>query len=321
MAESVEHNFLSEQFLSVVEEMSRVKLYGLTEPDRKMFDFACVFQRDWRRPLVGQTLWKHSAGIDKDVRTLLSSIDADIWAYVVRDTIKNRALLHEAVRDYRRSRYSDELFKLKVIWIPADFDADNELARSVMAEHLRNSVTSDILFNVIFGNLSANDVRIFLGATRMDGLNLVVLQDLATREFVSLAEMGRRLEVSAGPLRERILSLLASGMIWHLDDESTYFASLRGRVFLELLKRIWEGVMRRSCSPELLFILSVLGIEPEDEIASYERLISEGWTPANTFQRLMITMIEAHERWGFDFKDLAFVYHQSETDPLRRVMR
>jgi hypothetical protein len=69
VAEAPEHQFLSHKFLEVLAEFSQLKLYGYTEADRKKFDFACVLHRDWDRSLVGQTLWKHTEGIDKDIRT------------------------------------------------------------------------------------------------------------------------------------------------------------------------------------------------------------------------------------------------------------
>jgi hypothetical protein len=132
MAEAPEHTFLSHKFLEILQAFSKLRLYGYTEADRKKFDFACVLQRDWERPLIGQTLWKHTEGIAKDIRTMLAESNADIWAYVARDNVKNRAILHEVVQDFRQSKYRDQLFKLKVLWIPQDFDADSDAARETV---------------------------------------------------------------------------------------------------------------------------------------------------------------------------------------------
>jgi hypothetical protein len=52
-------------------------------------------------PLVGQTLWNHIAGIDKDVRAMLLDSEAEICVYVARDTLKARRLLSEAMKDFR----------------------------------------------------------------------------------------------------------------------------------------------------------------------------------------------------------------------------
>src|SRR4051812_43655330 len=105
MAEAPEHQFLSSKFIEVLDAFSALELYGCTEADRRRFDFACVLHRDWNRPLVGQTLWKHTAGVDKDIRMMLTDTEADLWCYVLRDTVQHRALLHEVMNDYRRSEH------------------------------------------------------------------------------------------------------------------------------------------------------------------------------------------------------------------------
>lgn len=71
MAESLEHEFLKNHFNLILQRFSNLKLYGFTETERKRFDLSCLLERDWTRPLVGQVLWRHSSGIDKDLRTLL----------------------------------------------------------------------------------------------------------------------------------------------------------------------------------------------------------------------------------------------------------
>jgi hypothetical protein len=115
VAEAPEHAFLSKKFLEIIETFSKSEVYGYTEASRKKFDFACDIQRDWSRPLVGQTLWKHQEGVDKDIRSMVLEPDTDIWAYIVRDNVKNRALLQEVLRDFRRSIEGDQLFELKIL--------------------------------------------------------------------------------------------------------------------------------------------------------------------------------------------------------------
>lgn len=65
MSESDEHKFLSGKTLDVLEGMSHTGLYTYKETERKKFDFTCDLVRDWSRLISGQTLWKHSEGIDK----------------------------------------------------------------------------------------------------------------------------------------------------------------------------------------------------------------------------------------------------------------
>jgi len=78
MPESPEHEFLKTRFNEVLRDFSSLKLYGFTETDRKRFDFSCLLERDWTRPVAGQVLWRHTDGIDKDVRTLLTDTESEI---------------------------------------------------------------------------------------------------------------------------------------------------------------------------------------------------------------------------------------------------
>jgi hypothetical protein len=162
MAEAPEHIFLSNKFLEVLQRFSKLELYSYTEAERKKFDFACNLFRDWNRLVVGQTLWRHTEGIDKDIRIMLTDSNADIWAYIVRDNMKNKATIQEVINDYRKTGYSDKLFKLKLFFIPEDFDADSEEARKIVGDALEEQVIDDLLFNVVFEKLSAQDIDFLL---------------------------------------------------------------------------------------------------------------------------------------------------------------
>ncbi|PXX53414.1 hypothetical protein DFR70_12725 [Nocardia tenerifensis] len=82
MTESVEHKFLSECVAQALSEMAKTRLYAYVEAERRKCDFACELDRDWSRPLVGQTLWSHIEGVDKDIRTILLNSEAEICVYV-----------------------------------------------------------------------------------------------------------------------------------------------------------------------------------------------------------------------------------------------
>jgi hypothetical protein len=183
VAESVEHQFLSQCVTGVLSELSRTNLYAYVEAERRKFDFACELTRDWSRPLVGQTLWNHTAGVDKDLRTMLLDPDAQICAYVARDTVKARRLLSEVTKDFRSSGVPVALHRLRVLWVPPDFDADDEEQRKVVTELLRDSVTRDILMNVVLGNLTAEDVRFFVRISGIAGLHLALLHEINHRRF------------------------------------------------------------------------------------------------------------------------------------------
>ncbi|WP_280442536.1 hypothetical protein [Nocardia brasiliensis] len=62
MADSVEHQFLSQRVVDVLSNLAKSRLYSYTEAERRKFDFACELQRDWSRPLVGARLDFDRAG-------------------------------------------------------------------------------------------------------------------------------------------------------------------------------------------------------------------------------------------------------------------
>src|ERR1700733_1380031 len=145
MAETAEHQYLSQTFLAILETFSRSKLYSYRESDRGKFDIACMLTESWDYLLNGQTLWKHSEGIDKDLRTLLVASDAPLVTYVARDTTKHRSVIAEAMNDYRRLQQSQNFKHFRVFWVPADFDADSETERNLIGSQLENEITEDIL--------------------------------------------------------------------------------------------------------------------------------------------------------------------------------
>ncbi len=157
MAESAEHNFLKTVTTEVLSNFSNSRLYGFTETDRKKFDMSCLLERDWSRSLVGQVLWKHAEGIEKDIRTLVTDQESEIQLYVASDKIKHHALFEEVVTDFKKSGFAKDLWKLKTLWIPSDFDADKENDRDIAREIIRSQIVNDLLFNVVFGNLSRSD--------------------------------------------------------------------------------------------------------------------------------------------------------------------
>ena len=180
VAESAEHQFLSQCVTGVLSQLSRTNLYAYVEAERRKFDFACELLRDWSRPLVGQTLWSHTAGVDKDLRTMLLDPDAEICAYVARDTVKARRLLSEVMKDFRSSGFLVAPHRLRVLWVPQDFDADDEAQRELITELLRESVGRDILMNIVLGNLTAEDVRFFVRTSGLAGLHLALLYVIST---------------------------------------------------------------------------------------------------------------------------------------------
>lgn len=306
MAESAEHEFLSTTFLEILEDFSALDLYGYREADRRRFDFAATLTRDWSRPLAGQTLWAHAEGIDKDLRMLLADSDSDIKPYLARDNVKNRARIAEVVEDFKRTPLVDNLYKLRLIWVPDGFDADEDGARETMRSVLRSSVVDDILFNVVFGRLSATDVQIFISASGLVGLPLALLCYIAENTIGNIARPSEALGVSAGPLRERLLILQAAGFVGAPNGRAGYTlineVTPRGRVFLDLLGRIEKERASGAMSPELRYVLGKLGLTPNDEVPG--QLDSD--IPRSAFDRLLLMLRVANEQWGVHLDELEY---------------
>jgi hypothetical protein len=317
VAESVEHRFLTDTTLDVLSRMSRSRLYGYKEADRRTFDFACDLERDWSRLLSGQTLWKHVEGVDKDIRTLLADNEAEVCLYVARDTTKARSILHEAVRDYRRSLDTARPWRLRVIWIPFDFDADDEEKRRAVSEILADELTRDLLLAVVLGNLQTENVDLFLRSTGIIGLDLAVLHLVAFEGFFNVSTTSETLGVSSGPVRERLVRLLGCGFLAQPDPTgSFYVVSARGRVFLELCREVLRADGHPS--PELLRVLELLGIPPREQMGP------AGPEASDRHAALRLRIDAAMNYWDIDLSRTDyFEYWMSNTWPpqLARPLR
>lgn len=304
MAESAEHFFLKTTFLEVLKRFSTLELYGYTESDRKMFDFSCLLERDWSRPLVGQVLWSHWEGVEKDIRTLIHDNQSEIKPYVLRDSIKARQIIDEILTSYRSTNYEKDLFRLKLFWVPQDFDADKEDQQRYIHSFLSNTIVQDILFNVVFGNITNDQVLYFLSAPGTFGLNLAVLYEIGTHGFFNIAHLAKSLEISAGPVREKLLLLRGIGFITSKPNESYYLLSQRGKLFLDLVHRLVLENKAGSISSELEYFLKKLGCSPTDITGDF----IHQWTSI-PFAQLLYTIKFAVKTWGCDFFNISYVPH------------
>jgi len=326
MPESDEHVFLGQTFLSIVEDFSKLALYGYSEAERRKFDFACTLTRDWQRALVGQTLWSSRSGMDKDIRSFLGDSQSRIWAYIVRDDIKNRRLLSEIQDDLQRSGRGQEWAKLRVFLVPADFDSDVEEARDLVRQVIKRDIVHDLLFNIVFGHLTIEMINLVCGGLRNIGLATAILNEITTNGFISIRELSRRFAISAGPIREQVTVLKAAGMLW--EPSHAYFGTLRGRVFLELAKQLarQQAAQLESASNDalpddrLLFILEELGFRRETIWAA--AMLYHGFDPRlcenpravlTPYVRLQANILLAQHRWGVDLENTKFIIHPSET--------
>jgi hypothetical protein len=269
VAEAPEHRFLTDTTLDLLSRMSESRLYGYREADRRTYDFACNLIRDGARGVVGQTLWKHVEGVDKDVRTLLADDEADVCLYVAQDTTRARNIYYEATDSYRRAYSGSSPWRLRVIWIPADFNADQSDDRSAITNLLEDYLTRDVLLNVVLGNLSGENLGLFICSTGRIGLDLVILHQIAFSGFLNLRNLANAVETSPASLRERLVRLQGCGFVAQPDPAgSFYFATVRGRVFLELCRELWRS--GPTPVPELRRIMEILGIAPDTDSGSVD---------------------------------------------------
>jgi hypothetical protein len=321
MSESAEHRFISETFLSALETFSASRLYTYSEADRKALDFACSLERDWQRVLAGQTLWKHSAGIAKDLLYLLSEDQAAIVAYVARHNSANEHALFDLVEHVRRSRFATELRRLRIFWIADDFDADDELKRTTLRQHIEKSIANDILLNIVFGRLSAVDVRFFLANASMPGLLLATLHTIAKQGFFNYTTLSKAVGVSASTLRPRISALVTSGMLGTYPAEAMYFVSSRGRVLLDICYQISKS--GSDITPELSYILDLLQINlNQAQVDDYYSL--EAWqlrSPADGGSMLLGELHAAATRFGVDMEGPPYQIDSAELSNDRILLR
>lgn len=300
MAESPEHEFLKNQANLVLSEFSSLKLYGFTETNRKTFDFSCLLERDWSRPLVGQVLWKHIKGLEKDIRTLLADTESEVRVYIASDTIKHRTMFEEVVSDYRRTGRFNDLFRLKLIWVPSDFDADKE-ERELVGEIVKSQIIEDILFNIVFGHINAENLELFLNVSGIFGLNLAILYDIATQGFLNISTLQKRLGVSPGPIREKLSLMAGVGFIESPPGVLLYNETPKGRVFLDIASRVVQEYP--ILSSEMSYILNKLNCIPVSE----ELVISNSEViPKQNFITLMRTINYASKYWGIDFSKIDY---------------
>jgi DNA-binding Lrp family transcriptional regulator len=262
MAQSPEHVFLSESLLAVLQAFTATDLYGYREANRSRFDFACDLLRDWERGLVGQTLWAHSKGLDKDIRTLLTEQHAAIRVYVARDDMVHRKALHEALADYRGTPLAESLGSLRVLWITPDFDAEDEADRNLAFENLRDQVVEDLLFNVVFEKLVRSDVQAVANDSGRVGLLIALMGLVARASNLNYRAMADSLGVSTGPVRERLQLLLGLGLVSTPPMGLDPTLSPKGKVLLDLLAAVHRVGNGGAITPEFDVVLRRLDASP-----------------------------------------------------------
>ena len=240
MAQSTEHYFISCKLDEILKKYGATKLIGVLESDRKRFDYSCIMNRDYTRSLVSQVLWSHTEGIDKDIRTLLHEPEAMIKVYFVRDSIKHRLRIDEVITDYRRSDgLKSMLSGLKIIFLPEDFDADKEEEQNFIVEYLSKVICEDLLFGIVFGNLSQFDIDIFAEHTGPNGLKFAILDEITKNGLIHTPSFKKRLGYSTdGTIKVATTMLAATGLVKRVPRSVVLLPTLKGRMLLDLTRRL-----------------------------------------------------------------------------------
>ncbi|RMB86164.1 hypothetical protein CTZ28_07730 [Streptomyces shenzhenensis] len=265
-----------------MENASRSRLFGYVEGQRKLFDFSCDLKKDWSKVVSGQTLWKHGGdGIDKDIRTLLNEPDIAAAVYIARHESRNRTRLAEVTQSFLNTPMRDRLSRLRVFWVPSDFDADDEQAQESTYSYLKEEMTKDLLMQVALGGLNPLDVTRF-SSSRRPGLPIAILSHVKQHGYRNHSHTAKVLATSKDALRaetERlfVIGFLASdslqGGIYRVTDSGSAMLDVCSR-----LRDYLHGTLGdENENLELEHICRLLGID-YPSIPTDTRLLGKGAT-------------------------------------------
>lgn len=292
--QSDEHKFVTSAIIASFDSLSESRLFGYSEADRGMFDFACNIVGFNRRELIGQTLTHHAAGIDKDLASLLHSDPEILPIYAFPNEAKHEGRVQQFLVNARPS-LPRKVELLRLLRYPT-FDASVESERMTVANKIREFIRDDLILTVMMGRLSAVDVGLFLQSTGIQGLAMAALDAIADHGFVNFPTLADRIGVSPSTLRPRVQALVTSGLLEQAVGASMFRSSARGCALLKLCAIALEN--RESV--ELEFILEklklALDITPR-ELTLEEILVLE-FSPVGKMIHLLSEALSARRKFG-----------------------
>jgi hypothetical protein len=174
----------------------------------------------------------------------------------------NRVRVSEVAGAFRDSPMRERLPRLRVFWIPGDFDADDERAREATYKNLKEEMTRDLLIHVVLGGLTPQDVSRFAGSRR-PGYPLAILSYIKLNGFGSLAGARKALRLSDTILKEEIQRLFIIGLL-ESDDliGGGYRVSDSGNAMLDICSRLRDYLNESlGGNQEFEHICRLLGID------------------------------------------------------------
>jgi hypothetical protein len=169
----------------------------------------------------------------------------------------------EIIRDYRNSPLRPSLAKLRIFWIPADFDADDEQAREVVRAGLRHDIYQDLLLRVALGGITSQDVRNFAISGRM-GYPVWILNQISKDGYLdNYTSASKRYRIGIPSLKEEILGLELTGMVSREGNvHGLIQATEKGHAMLDISARL-HGYLsgKTEEGEEFLYICKLLGID------------------------------------------------------------
>jgi hypothetical protein len=144
---------------------------------------------------------------------------------------------------------------------------------------LRSQIVENLLLHVVFGKLSARDVRYFLHTESShlstdEGLNLRLLHYLRQRDFISLRSTAANFDTTPARIRERMQVLRGAEFIE--PKSASFFLTEKGQVFLELVDRLAEESRAGSFSYELYYFFDRIGCPLTDAVHAARRTMVDG---------------------------------------------
>jgi hypothetical protein len=257
--------------------------------------------RDFSRPLVSQVLWSHQEGIEKDIRTLIFDAESSLKIYFVRNTVKNRARIDEILQTYRKNPSTTKLLRgLRIIPVPDEFDTDSAEHRSWMSKYIHNTISTDLLFAVVFGKLTAADVAYFSDHGGPFGLKFAALDEITSSGLFHGPTFERAIGTRGPPLREALAMLGATGLVGSVPNAVVKVPTLKGRFLLDLCRRImFEKIHCKDWSAELGSIVRHLQLElpKRDDEINFEN------SSENCITELLYSMTACKEQFGRDLME------------------